>query len=61
MAQPCVNVMLVYPDGLAEEDGGNISIIRGSHFFRAVTDLSAGSGEVRSCINSFCMVLASTY
>jgi hypothetical protein len=44
MAQPCINVMLVYPDGLAEKDGGTISIIRGSHFFRDVTACSAGSG-----------------
>ena len=43
MAQPCVNVMLVYPDGLAEEDGGQISIIRGSHLFRDVSALRAGS------------------
>ena len=41
----CVNVMLIYPDGLDERDGGTISIIRGSHFFRDVTALSAGSGE----------------
>ena len=44
MAQPCVNVMLIYPDGLAEEDGGAISIIRGSHLFRDVAACTAGSG-----------------
>jgi hypothetical protein len=44
MTQPCVNVMLIYPDGLAKEDGGTISIIRGSHFFRDVKACTAGSG-----------------
>lgn len=44
MAQPCINVMLIYPDGLSAEDGGQVSIIRGSHLFRDVTACRAGSG-----------------
>ena len=39
-------VMLVYPDGLSEEDGGQVSIIRGSHLFRDVAALKAGSGAI---------------
>eukprot|EP01046_Picozoa_sp_COSAG06_P048471 COSAG06_NODE_7254_length_2568_cov_2.847712_1_plen_541_part_00 len=44
-AQPCVNIMLVYPMGLSEADGGNINIIRGSHLFRDVSGLRAPPGR----------------
>ena len=45
-AQPCVNIMLIYPAGFSKADGGNINIIRGSHLFRDVTGLRAPPGQV---------------
>eukprot|EP01048_Picozoa_sp_COSAG05_P005937 COSAG05_NODE_367_length_10739_cov_10.311842_5_plen_372_part_00 len=44
MAQPCICLMLVYPEGMNDVDGGNINIIRGSHLFRDVQNLRGPSG-----------------